>query len=174
MGFLGMYSAAQAVIKIFDNYVKPDNSQLRHLLTYKFSQDHLELFFCAIRARGGWCPNPHSSQFSFAYKQLLIHHEIASSNGNVEMQDNTSILTVSSNTQRIARLDRYDPAVYNEIANVRVSKKYLLDQPLCNESSNNVASPNILSEIMTNFSKNSVAYICGFIIRKVYMDSNQM
>ncbi|EZA51134.1 THAP domain-containing protein [Ooceraea biroi] len=99
MGFLGMYSAAQAVIKMCGNYVKPHNSQLRYLLTYKLSQDHLELFFCAIRARGGWCPNPHSSQFSSAYKKLLIHQEIASSNGNVEMQDNTTILTVSSSTQ---------------------------------------------------------------------------
>jgi len=122
MGFLGFYSSTRAVIEIFDKYVKPDNSQLPYLLTYKFSQDHLELFFSAIRARGGWCPNPTCTQFSSAYKRLLIHYEIARSNGNVEMQDNTTIFTVSSSTQQIKRLDKYDP-VYNKIANLRVCKK---------------------------------------------------
>lgn len=145
MGFLGMYVAAQAVIAIFDNYVKPNNCELQYLLTYKFSQDHLELFFCAIRACGGWCPNPHCAQFSSAYKRLVIHHEIESSNGNVEMQDNTKILTVSSSTQRMARLNRYHPAVYNEMANLRVCKKYLLgNELLCDQSFNNVASLDIL------------------------------
>ena len=52
MGYLGFYSAAQAVIKIFDDYVKPDNSQLAYLLTYKLSHDHLELWFGSIRIRG--------------------------------------------------------------------------------------------------------------------------
>ena len=170
MVFLGTYSAAQAIIAIFDNYVKPNNSQLQYLLTYKFSQDHLELFFCAIRACGGWCPNPHSAQFSSAYKRLVIHHEIKTNNGNVEMQDNTKILTVSSTTQRMARLNRYDPAVYNEMANLRVCKKYLLDDELlCNQSFNNVASLDTLSEITSDFSNNSVAYICGFVIRKVWI-----
>lgn len=136
------------------------------ILTYKLS--HLELFFCAIRARGGWCPNPHATQFSSVYKKLLIHHEIASSNGNVEMQDNTTILTASSSAQRMVRLDRYDSAVYNEIANLRVCKKFLLhDKSLLCDQSFNVAFPDMLSEIISNFSNNSVAYIFGFEIRKV-------
>jgi len=43
--------------------------------------------------------------------------------GNVEMQDNTTIFTVSSSTQQIKGLGRYDPAVYNKIVNLRVYKK---------------------------------------------------
>jgi len=62
-------------------------------------------------------PNSTCTQFSSAYKRLLIHYEIARSNGNVEMQDNTTIFTVSSSTQQIKRLDKYDP-VYNKIANL--------------------------------------------------------
>jgi len=46
-GFLGMYSAAISVIKIYENYVKEPNSPLQYLLTYKLSQDYLELFLCA-------------------------------------------------------------------------------------------------------------------------------
>jgi len=159
MGFLGFYSSTRAVIEIFDKYVKPDNSQLPYLLTYKFSQDHLELFFSAIRARGGWCPNPTCTQFSSVYKRLLIHHEIAS-NGNVEIQDNTTILTVSSSAQRMKRLDTYDPAVYNKIANLRVCKKYQLDDESFDQSFINAASSDMLPETMSDF--------CGFVIRKIW------
>jgi len=54
VGFLGLYSACLAVISIYEKYVKAPNSQMKYLLTYKLNQDHLELFFCAIRARSGW------------------------------------------------------------------------------------------------------------------------
>jgi len=119
--YLGFYSAIRAVIEIFDKYVKPDNIQLPYLLICKFSQDHLELFFPLSEfVEDG--PNLTCTQFSSAYKRLLIYYEIARSNGNVEMQDNTTIFTVSSSTQQIKRLDKHDP-VYNKIANLRVCKK---------------------------------------------------
>lgn len=51
--FVGFITAVLSVINIFDLYVKPETSQLKYLLTYKLSQDHLELFFCAIRQCGG-------------------------------------------------------------------------------------------------------------------------
>ena len=35
---------------------------------YKMSQDHLELFFGAVRAAGGWNNNPTALQFRSAYK----------------------------------------------------------------------------------------------------------
>lgn len=57
VGFTG-FTAIYSVIAIFNEYVKQKNSQLRYLLTYKLSQDHIKLFFCAIRSCGGWCPNP--------------------------------------------------------------------------------------------------------------------
>jgi len=47
--------------------------------------------------------------------------------GNVEMQGDTTIFTVSSNTQQIKRLGRYNSAVYNKIANLGVCKKCQLD-----------------------------------------------
>jgi len=103
--------------------IKPDNTQLPCLLTYKFIQDHLELFFSAVRARGEWYPNSTCTQFSSTYRRLLIHYEIARSKSSVEMQGNTTIFTVSSSAQQIKRIDRYDPAVYNKIANLCVCKK---------------------------------------------------
>lgn len=45
--FLGFMISIQSVIGIFDDFVK--RNKLSYFLTYKVSQDHLELFFCAVR-----------------------------------------------------------------------------------------------------------------------------
>ena len=42
------------------------NAPCRYLLTYKLSQDHLELFFSCLRACGGCNNNPTSRQFTAA------------------------------------------------------------------------------------------------------------
>jgi hypothetical protein len=44
--FLGFLVAIKSCKQLYDAYVRPPTSQLQYLLTYKFSQDHLELFFC--------------------------------------------------------------------------------------------------------------------------------
>lgn len=70
---------------------------LDYILTYKFSQDHLEIFFSSIRAMGGFNNNPTATQFSAAYKKLLIHNEVKSSaDANCLILDETTILTASS------------------------------------------------------------------------------
>ena len=51
--FVGFITAVMSVINILDMFVKPIGSQIEYLLTYKLSQDHLELFFCAIKKCGG-------------------------------------------------------------------------------------------------------------------------
>lgn len=45
--FVGFIMSAISIYSIFDDYVK--TGRLSYLLTYKMSQDHLEVFFCAIR-----------------------------------------------------------------------------------------------------------------------------
>lgn len=46
--FLGFAVSATSFLQIYEEEVKIHNS-LKYILTYKFSQDHLELFFCSIR-----------------------------------------------------------------------------------------------------------------------------
>lgn len=45
--FLGFAISLVSVMGIFDDYVR--TNKLNYILTYKLSQDHLELFFCAVR-----------------------------------------------------------------------------------------------------------------------------
>ena len=68
-----------------------------NILSYKLSQDHLEVFFSNIRAMGGFCPNPNAMHFESAYKKLLLHNEVKeSAPSNCVSQLSTNILTVSS------------------------------------------------------------------------------
>jgi hypothetical protein len=62
------------------------------LLTYKLLQDHLETFFSAMRAKGGFNNNPNAQQFEAAYKRLLVRSEISvAETGNCLISD-TQIL----------------------------------------------------------------------------------
>ena len=67
----------------------------RYLLTYKLSQDHLELFFPAVRQRVGWNNNPSAVQFSNVFRSLLSHSSITgSAKANCVSQDTTALLNV--------------------------------------------------------------------------------
>lgn len=171
-GFVGFYNAVISVIEIYETYVKSNEAPLKYLLTYKMSQDHLELFFCAIRSRGGWCSNPTAAQFVNAYKQLLIHHEIKNcSTGNVQEND-ISILTASSGSRSYS-LDTFcDVNVYQEAEYSRLELKYF--------EGNEILKPSVFDQLQEflNFgwsvqhnvnetSKQCVGYIAGFVIRSI-------
>jgi len=77
-GFLGLMVSLKSVQNLFNELVISDGI-LDFLLSYKLSQDHLEMFFSAVRSRGGFNNNPTAFQFESAYKRLLVHCEIKSS-----------------------------------------------------------------------------------------------
>lgn len=101
-GFLGLIVCLYSINNLYDDLIKGDI--LKFLLTYKLSQDHLEMFFAAIRRRGGFSNNPTAWQFEQAYKRLLVHAEITSpDSANCLAQDSTSILNVSSKTEIVSK-----------------------------------------------------------------------
>uniref|UniRef100_A0A8C6V1W2 THAP-type domain-containing protein n=1 Tax=Neogobius melanostomus TaxID=47308 RepID=A0A8C6V1W2_9GOBI len=81
---IGFIASARSALNIFHDLVEKDNAQCRYLLTYKLSQDHLELFFSSVRARGGFNNNPTTRQFTAAYKRICSQ----------ENQGKTSLLTL--------------------------------------------------------------------------------
>lgn len=46
--FLGFLVTASPFLDMYEEEVQ-NKKTLKYILTYKFSQDHLELFFCSIR-----------------------------------------------------------------------------------------------------------------------------
>lgn len=78
-----------------------ETKYISFILTYKISQDHLELFFGAIRSKGGYNNNPTVRQYQAAYKQLLVHTQICAPNtGNTINLEEITILTCSSSINR--------------------------------------------------------------------------
>lgn len=53
-----------------------ENKSYKYVLTYKFSQDHIEILFSKIRSRHGFNNNPNVLQFKSAIRQLLLHNDI--------------------------------------------------------------------------------------------------
>ena len=97
--FLGFLCAISCVGGNFQDLVACNNAKLKYLLTYKLSQDHIELFFAAIRSSYGCNNSPTALQFRSPYKRMLVRHEISSPSGNCRVLDFAAVLHVSdSNT----------------------------------------------------------------------------
>lgn len=81
---------------IYKTYVE-ENVELVEIYTYRFSQDHLEHFFGAIRSKNGSNNNPNSIQFKASYKRLIVQNEIANAAfGNCHDFRNTETINIPS------------------------------------------------------------------------------
>lgn len=99
-GFLGLLVCIKSTKILFQHLIEED--RIKFMSMYRFSQDHLELFFCNVRAHGGSNNNPTARQFQSFYKKLLCHVEIKNCNtGNCVELEQISILNCSSAIQTI-------------------------------------------------------------------------
>ncbi|CAM4735759.1 unnamed protein product [Leuciscus chuanchicus] len=95
-GPIGFVASSRSISNIFKELVEAQDAPCKYLLTYKLSQDHLELFFSAVRARGGYNNNnPTAQQFKAAYKRLLVRHQVKNGTGNRLIRDGTNMLAVT-------------------------------------------------------------------------------
>ena len=152
-GFVGFLINIKSVQNIFDRFVR--TGRLKYLLTYKLSQDHLELFFGNIRSRLGCNNNPTASQFQSTYRRLLIHGVQHGLNGNCLPQDDTELLadTTVSNCRE---------ATDSDISKI-VTQYNLLDQVDCDHDY--VQTLTRITEL-SPFQDSVVEYIGGFVVRK--------
>jgi hypothetical protein len=129
-----------------------EEGDMSYLLTYKFSQDHIELFFCALRCHLGQGSNPTVLQFTAAYKRLLLHQEIQGNRGNCLLQDDTSLLTFQMKNKNVGTYPLCDFAL---------QKKFGLDFDQTDHDYTQVSRYPILSEFQTSV----MEYISGFSVR---------
>ena len=90
--FVGLLSLMKSVSKIHEVYV--NTGHLDYLLTFKMSQDHLEMYFSSIRASLGGNNNPTTTQFAAAYKKLLLGACNSTKFGIWTNQDDTVLLSL--------------------------------------------------------------------------------
>ncbi|KYM99501.1 THAP domain-containing protein 9 [Cyphomyrmex costatus] len=99
-GFLGIIVGMQSVFRI--SHYLFTNNLITYVLTYKFSQDHLETFFSSIRKMGGFCNKPTCYQFKNSYKKLVSHvNDINVTNANCLSQDDTSTLQIEKQKEEM-------------------------------------------------------------------------
>ncbi|VEN56482.1 unnamed protein product [Callosobruchus maculatus] len=156
-GFLGFLISIESLKGIYHEYVE-ENQYLKYILTYKLSQDHIELFFGAIRSRGGHNNNPSAKQFEAAFKKLIVRSQIrAGDTGNVLNLDATSILFCSSVS--ITKNDSGD-----DLENTSESLEYENKIKEDMMSSEYLSTP---SWDLTDYTKDVVGYISGFVVKQV-------
>ena len=158
-GFLGFLLCIDAVVGLAEDLVNVENPVLKYLLTYKMSQDHLELFFSAVRAFGGWNNNPTTRQFIAAYKQLMMRHNIEGGRGNCTPQDDTEILNSVQDQCEINSLP-------TGVSDVAIARRYDLElrQPVATDHdycdvSNAIELP--------EYKEAAISYIAGYVVRMV-------
>jgi hypothetical protein len=161
-GFLGFLLCIESVKSLFQELVLCDEPSLTFLLTYKLSQDHIELFFGKIRSMGGCNNNPTARQFKTAYKRIMTYNDIQDViRGNCLPLDSVPILTASSATPNA------DPpsvsilnatSVRNRVVDVRDDFDLFRDHDY-------VYTPNNL--ILSKCAEKIVAYIAGFVCFKL-------
>lgn len=156
--FLGFLMAIKSFEGLCEDLLGGQEPLMRYLLTYKCSQDHLELFFGAIRSRGGWNNNPTALQFMAAYKRLLVRHEVQQARGNCSMQDQTSILHVTR------RANHHEDVAHDApLDDHAAARRFGMIASPRAEDHDYVDVPNTTT--LSLYVENVVDYIAGYVVR---------
>lgn len=156
VGFIGFQIDILSAIGIFEELVVK-NHFLKYVPLYKISQDHLELLFSKIRARGGWNNNPTVRQFCSALKKIIICQELQEvETGNCIPLEKISILYVSSAYSSAPLMSINGSTESYRMLDNDENPDALLDHQYVK-----IPSDIIISEI----SKEIVTYISGFVAR---------
>lgn len=153
-GFTGLILDMISAIQLYE-YLIDGTKLLQYLPLYKVSQDHLELFFSAIRARGGFNNNPNAVQFRAAFKRLLIRAEIRDAGvGNCVPLEQINILTCSSKTNPATAINELTER--NSFVELPEDDSELFEEFI-----------QCMYNNLPNYSESVVTYIAGFISRKL-------
>lgn len=160
-GFLGLLICINSLKVLYTKYIDSHNPILNYVCTYKMSQDHIELFFSAVRSKGGFNNNPTAGQFQAAYKRLLIHGELKNiETGNCSVLDDLNILTCNRPVTKINE-------TRNKILDIDSIEGTDMDDTNVIEVPEGHDYSYIGQSVLTQFSKEIITYIAGFVVTKL-------
>ena len=148
-GFVGFLVAIKSTKELFHNLVDIVDAPLKYMLMYKFRQDHLELFFGAVRSAGGFNNNPTAQQFT------AVWSSIKGGQGNCVKQYPTDIPHVLHNSCNDNSIN---------LTNAVLIRKYDLQEnkPMLSEH-DYADAPNITK--MSECKEAAISYISGYVSR---------
>lgn len=164
-GIVGLLVCINSLEYLYKSLV--ESKAVSYLMTFKFSQDHVELFFGKIRSLGGFNNNPNARQFKSAYKKMLSHLELSSKfTGNCLPLENLPIL--QGNLQNI---NKSSLSYRHEEVDEETISKAFIKKRLNEESSEDKYNSNCdqlaqtIDETHNDEIKNQiVGYISGFVV----------
>lgn len=151
IGFAVAIKSLFSIAKLIFN----QNPLYKYILTYKCSQDHIEILFARFRQRFGANNNPNVLQFKVALKQILLKNAIkCKTNGNCNSFDDDvfgALLEFKWNKKK-DNTGELNFETIDEIDQETLNRNILLN---CTNSSMSEAKQNILY------------YITGYVVRKI-------
>ncbi|XP_065324781.1 uncharacterized protein LOC135931529 [Gordionus sp. m RMFG-2023] len=88
----GLILSMKSILEMGKELLTGETPKMKFFLTYKTSQDHLELYFCSIRSRGGFNDNPSAYQVRSAVRISLMAKLDTTITGNCISLDNTQLI----------------------------------------------------------------------------------
>jgi len=76
----GIAITARSILSVAHDLLFSSNAFYKYILSYKFSQDHVELLFQKIRSCNGYNNNPNALQLQYAMRKLLLRNSVKNSN----------------------------------------------------------------------------------------------
>jgi len=143
-GFLGFLVNMITFKKVFEIYIQ--TGHLKYLLTFKTSQDHVELLFCSIRGSLGKNNNPTTREFTTSLKKILLGTTHHSQFANCLLQDDSEIIPFSSSLEETFKINE-EVLESEEICQVR---EYIDALPSLSEYKSDV-----------------LVYIAGYVQRQI-------
>ena len=149
LGFMITMRSTAAIARLL---LHRDENPFQYVLSYRFSQDHIELLFACIRGKGGFNNNPNTLQLKYALRSILLKNSVvASKKANVLSFENDCTAAIFS----LKWSKRKSPIVEQSgVVENYVEELHSLSQAIDNVS---------ISEL----SENVLYYIAGFIVRKL-------
>ena len=149
---IGFVTTIKSTIDLAMILMNADVHPFKYFLTYKFSQDHVELLFSCIRSRGGWNNNPNSLQLKYAPRKMLLKNSITASNSaNCQVFEQNTII----------------PALPTNQHNSPLQENLINPHDAQMEEEVNSMMINLQRKSHTEFIKNVLFYIAGFVVSRL-------
>ena len=104
----GFAVSSKSILALAKHLLNRSYNPFEYVLTYRFSQDQLEMFFSKIRSRMGWNNNPNALQFKWALRALLQKNQVTAS-----QRANCSVVEESKLAEEADHIDNKVPALLN-------------------------------------------------------------
>ena len=150
---LGFVVTIKSTLEMVKQMLTLQDNPFKYALTYKYSQDHIELLFSCIRAKEGWNNNPNSLQLKYAIRRMLLGNAVTvSPSANCQMFDDHMVIPLFRTRKHAS------PLVISPEDGEQDDMSNHLD----------TMANSVLSSIKhTEFTLNVLHYIGGFVVAKL-------